>query len=577
MASALQDAYRSFEAANTYFNSQPTDTYKFQLTDEAEKSTWGYHERVGYAGSLQVIAALGNERDAQELLDKAMTLTGTSTQRRASQLVVAAMALLVRAEFSMLEIEQLVSSYAGLENGDVHSSLLIEAARYGSRSAYDDLVDIIAINRNVAGWSDTVAGAAIAVLFSRENEHVLDLALDFVRLHHSSIAPGAGSEPVSDTLAGVTALLHTNSAYLYAAAFASGDQRKVLNTGFLPSGSTVFLAPAFENPIDVANHSYGVLGGELRDVHRSWHKFTVCSLLKARGAEDIAEIEDDLWRLYYDWYPFIGGNNEFMRQRMPAYLVGAARAYCRIDETAARIYDWSRRVNDVVLPSYIEATAFTATEHINEFLAGGEKAAGALSMLDFYSVDEVREAVNQLGNAAGKEVRDLLAQKQVLAPNLVARINVSMHTDHQYLVMRDFDPPSGKTAEPLWMGLEATLAVRALNDRRFVGVTLSTLRHAVNGLAAKISGRLDRSDAYLENAGRRLIDNVRIRRASGSQDLNFIQTSRAGQHIFEIPLEAFQRDAVIDVYFASVLNLDPISVPLASTRSMIDEEFRSHR
>ncbi len=570
-ANAVAKARQWLKDSDRYFNALSPETYGFQMEGEA-KAEWGFHYRVGYGNSLQILSSLGNEDDLRSILEMASSIKGALQDYRVNVLARAAIALMVKADTAGVDLKERLAVYAKPEHSILHAYLHIEAAKYGFRFAYEYLVDKIAVNRNADGWTDQLAGAAIAVLYTRENAHVTKLALDLVSSHYNSLIASTDGQQDRWKVAGVDTFLYLPSSFVYAAAFAPKNEIERLNIGFLPYSSIAYVSTAFEDPIQLVRHYYGVDRGEKVDVHKSWHQFAICSTLSGREVEETALIEDELWPLFYQWYSQFDGRDH-IAQRIPAYYIGAAKSHCGLDQTGVQVYDWARDENDFEFPGYIKSAAFPAMHFFNQFLNNGERSARSLDMIYYYTLEQIERAVAEIEVNTSSEIEAITIMKRVVSDNVKSEMHSTAAKDHQHLTMFAYDQDADNNTQPFWLALQATVALRGAGDRQFVGIALSSAIHADNGLAAAISGKFEQAKTYLQEDGRGLISRVQIRNGNDSVDLTFIQTTQTGQHIFEIPSDLYAQSAVIDIFFADALKRDPLSIPIAATQLSADILF----
>lgn len=566
---ALGLARKRLLQAIQFFDNFPKGTLGYEL-DEPDKTKWLVHHQLGFSDGLKVISALGSLKDAGELLNQSMNMTDGDSAAQADQMVSAAVAILARTGANDKDIDRWIDLISNDSRSLAFQPFILGTASYGYKRPYNYLLEKIAVNRNEIGWSSTNTARALFILLSKQNEHVVELALDIVKAYSIFLDHKMKNEDTEIEVIGLNANWYFSIAYQYAATFAPPEKLHHLNLGFLPFGSLTQIARVFENPLDLVDHHYGVGRDEPSHINRHTHQTTVCESLAARSPDQKEVITNQMLEYFFSWYRHFE-TREHIAARLPNYIVGAARAHCEIDPIAVRTYDWSSNPNNPVYPNYIEIAAVPPSHFFKQYLAGDIRSMYHLERrLKRYTPSSLKKMSEEFKEDIDPMLASVIERKQIIADTADDNIAYKSGHDAQYFSMRPFSRPD---SPPLMLAMRTTIALRKLKNRHFVGISFTTSTHTENGLAHTISGDLERLAEYTAENGRKMIASVSIRSDENSTEIPLLQTTKSGQHIFEIENETYSGGTIIDLIFDEALNLDPISVPIYATALAFEERF----
>lgn len=572
IASLTARSRERVENAMVFFEAYP-EGQGFEDLSSDEQALWREHFRRGVADGLLIVGALGTETDAAQLLSLAIAQSGAILRERLRALVHSAVAIYSRNGLSNIDVSEFIDVLETSAPRAVLEEFILETARYGHRPSVSFLTEQVARDRNEQGWSSGFVSSALPILYAIESEETLRLALDIVSDYAASMEAREKGTPVDGTVMNLSLRHVFWDAYKYAAIFASGPDRAQLNLGLLPSFQLYTLAPVFKEPLGLMDHYYGVGRGDPQPLHISSHSYFICSMLKARSAPEASGLLDQIHAYLLGWYAHFD-SRATIAQRLPSYILEAARAHCSISPTAVRIYDWA--ANDdpsVSLPPYIAAAARSPEYYVDLHISRGVGSYFALDSLENYSLEELAGLAAQAQN---DEVQSYLERRRLVSVSVHDHLNFGAGLDNQKMWMTGFRSKGGPEHSPVWVALRLTAALRETPDRALIGLAFQTAVHAENGLAATISGDLDAVNLLLAAGGRNLIANVQVRTPDGSAKLEFAQSTAAGQHIFKLDRSKRQQRGILDIYFHDDLGIDPVSVPLFATAASFAENYSDH-
>jgi hypothetical protein len=571
---ALADNWQHVRSADGFFANLSAEKLIDDLPGEAQIA-WKNHSRQGIRYGVQIITAFGDGEDANELLKLAVNHSGAASEERMIAYVSGAVGIFARTGISNADVTGLLELLEERAPRSVVEWFVLETARYGHRPAIDFLTEEIAVKRNSEGWSASFAYNALPILFSIESKASLDLALDFVDAFGQHTLATTRGEEINPRVAGLNAAFNVWDAYRYAAVFAPESLRHRLNVGLLQDRNIVRLARLFKQPGGLFEHVYGLAQEAPNNILQGFHSNSICETVAARRKAERGELADQLHNYLYQWYRHFD-SREHIAQRLPNYLLEAGLSHCSISSTAISIFDWASLDNTAVrLPDYIATSARPPGYFVENYIGGGVGSFFSLDKLDHYTPRQLAEISLPPGSPFAPAIHGVQDKQRLIAEAVTDNRNYATGSDDQIMIMAPFpDDPEASEPSQVLVALRLTGAVRSTGSRALFAVALETAIHAENGLAAKISGNLDRVNELMADAGKNLVAKIQLRDGAHKTQLAFLQSTDSGQLVFQLPEGASGRSGIVDVYLHEQLGAKPISIPLFSTAGAFAHNFK---
>ncbi|MEH6727135.1 MAG: hypothetical protein V7703_13315, partial [Hyphomicrobiales bacterium] len=358
--------------------------------------------------------------------------------------------------------------------------------------------------------------------------------------------PDASADTADPLYNGLYISAALDTALGYASAYLAEEDRSALNIA-MPWWNNPSLLP-FENPDDLIDHVFGVSSQQYRNRNDNVLLDIACRMMGDLPARERQRVEQD----YTEILAALTAAKELsLRPGAFAELrTKAALSHCGVNARALSLLGSSGDNDTNLFPTWMGHGFGPPENFLPRFDEFAESPVGSTATLAGFDATILGPALD------GRDAPDRTGLKfykllnAIADPSGLSKPGPFMDGNDKRYFLESVEIP---TVQPLWVAAEVTLAPRLASDRKLIGIGLSTAVGDLGGLAGLINQSAKKIDALLADNARAMIDRVVLRYQGGSTQLDYVQSSDTGTHIFEI-VESIGSNAnlYLDIYFKGI-------------------------
>ena len=499
---------------------------------------------------LDIMRAVGTTADAATLFDRYRDLRDKPIKAFVARRFLAT-AIDIWVRLGALADSPAARELASLDAEPDNPHRLVLATmlgRVGHAPAIQLLVEDIAVNRNGERLGAYEAVDAFDIVSAVPDPAVTALSLDIVAAFDAYGRARLRGEDGVSNFEGLPVAAVFPLAYMHAAAYATGEDRTRLDIAVAPWDMMFAIAPMFENPDVLLNNMLGNFIDAKYGYDVNGLSSPICRMHAGRTpaeSETISIAASEALRAYMV-------RNEFERpDSFSSDVEALGRARCSVEQETMQYLKRPEKSDPVLLPIHMRY-AFRPARHFLPDFASYPDSNIVASIFD--AMPEARfEPL-----AADEVLNSKPGFERYLNYRAVTRNADSVYAerfsglDDERLLLEPVVEPENDNPQ-FWVSAKVSLSPRVSNGKAFFGIGLQTAFRDDNGLASLIAQYSEAVDRMTGNFNREMIKAVRLRNGETETDLEFLQTTANGTHVFGLP-EGPVSDAnlIVDVHLRTV-------------------------
>ena len=510
---------------------------------EAQKANFAHAWDVTRP-ALDILAVSGSGDDAQYLADVVASL-GNSPMVTALAAEFATASVQISLRLGDVAGSPAALAWHGLgslENPVAWASLGVALGNVGYRPAITGLIQHLAIERMPLPTS--ASHDALQIITMEEHPEVLKLAVDLIAAASEYQKAGLTGAAAERHLVGINVVTAFDTAFGYAAAYLPDPDRKALSVGI--SAAMEVNGGYFEAPAELAALAVGITSGEYGGMGTGPIMYLACRVYgnvpgdrRAAAEQRYHEVLTELATRFGNAYPEVDAR---------AYgAVGKSR--CSVNSAAIKLLMSPQDNSPEFFPAWMQHALRDPSHFLPNFDEYAEAPLSLTGVLSGYE-DAALEILDNAELSGRHGVEAYRYYRSVIDSSGLGTFDMFPgDTDERFFV----EPLEVPTVSPLYLAAQVGLTPRLTDNRLLFGITMDLAQGDLGGLAGMINQSGEKMQALTANSGLPLIDKVVLRTANEESQLEYVQTTSGGTHVFELTEKlSSNANLYVDIYFQGV-------------------------